>query len=917
MTLIPPSASTRFQPPTPIGRWLERPRMNALFEQSQGRRLTLIHAPAGFGKSTLAAQWLSEHARRGARTAWLSLDEDDNRPLWFLTHLLECFKRVHTGLAENVAQVIEERPEDAERFLLPVLINAVYEVPESTIIVLDDWHLIEDPRSRAILAKLLDGAAGKLGLIITSRTTLGLPLPSHRVQDQLVEVDPRALRFDVRESHEFLVGMKGITLSDAEFSELHEKTEGWVAALQLTSLSLRKHADPTALLTELGTRQHGVGEYLAENVLDLIEPRLREFLLRTSVLTRMNTELAELLSDFANAGELIDQALTGDLFLQRLGETGGWYRYHHLFADFLRERLEHEYPGLARELHFRAAQWYAENGLLSLAVDHAILADEHRFAAEVIERSAMRLVEQSRMSTLLTLVEKLAPGEVESRPWLLQAVAWAYCLLHFPEAADRSLRELDAAIEAIPSLSAAERFRLSTESLVVRECLEMYQDRVSDDHRLRFEVLDQADKLDPWTVSVAANVLTFFEINRDRGPEAARLQQWARQHHGNVVGSFSEVYGELFAGLIAFHDLNTALVKHHWERAFRVGKERSGEQSLAARLALGLLGKLHYHLGHLDTAEEMFEEALRVGQRAGVVDFMFPVYESLASIRMDRGDASGAREVLEQGELAGHDLALVRLWSRMATTKARLGLGAETPSTEPEASERERGFLRDEQIRFDLAIALTSPAGTPSEASLIAAAQEMIRRTRAHGNRFQAMRDQVTLAGVLEHRGDHEAASTLLEQVLPGYEASGLIQSLREGGEQVRSIARRIAECWSDDPAQARSRAWLCSVWGSSDQGVFAAEDQPVYRPSGPNEGAASALAPEQFTSREREIIRLLDEGKTNREIGDQLYLGVNTIKWYLRKIFRLLEVSSREECVRRAKRLKVIPDVPGSNFIE
>lgn len=126
--------------------------------------------------------------------------------------------------------------------------------------------------------------------------------------------------------------------------------------------------------------------------------------------------------------------------------------------------------------------------------------------------------------------------------------------------------------------------------------------------------------------------------------------------------------------------------------------------------------------------------------------------------------------MLEQGELAGHDLALVRLWSKMATTKARLGLGAETPSTEPEASERERGFLRGEQIRFDLSVTLTSPAGTPSEATLIAAAQEMIRRTRAHENRFQAMRDQATLAGVLEHRGDHEVASSLLEQVLPGYE---------------------------------------------------------------------------------------------------------------------------------------------------
>lgn len=834
-----------------------------MFTQVNQRRLTLIHAPAGFGKSTLAAQWLATLSDLGARTGWLSLDADDDRPLWFLSHLLECLRRIHPTIDERAAQILEERPEDAELHLLPLLVNAVHSADRRTVLVLDDWHVIVSPRTRAVLARLISDSGDKLSFIVTSRTTAGLPLTSLRVHDQLVEVDPQAIRFDAHESQQFLVDIKGISLSESELAELHNKTEGWIAALQLASLSLRKHADVPALLLELASRQHGIGEYLTENVLDLIDPRLRDFLLRTSVLSRVNAELAALLSEQPDATELLNEALVGDLFLQRLGETGGWYRYHHLFSDFLRERLAHDHPELVPELHARAAHWYREHGMLVLAVDHAMQAGEHAFAADAVGSEAILLVEHSRMSTLLALVEKLPTEEIEGRAWLQLALAWAYCLLHFSREADQALVLMAAAIQTDDALSKADCFRLERGSLVVRECLEMYQDHVTVNDRLQTDVLDVAERLDPWTVSVAANVLTFFEINRERGAQAMALQSWAGQHHRNVDGSFSEVYGECFAGLIAFHSLDIPLARHHWEHAFQVGSERSGRQSHAARLALGLLGKLHYYLGDLATAESMFEETLLIGQRAGVVDFMFPVYESLASIRMLHGDREGALAVIERGERAGHELSLVRLWARMATTRARLGFEAVKPRLPAGASEREHGFLKDEWVRFDLACALHT-ASDARDPELVTNAQQLLLRDRAQGNQFQALRDQVLLSGALEAGGSTEAAEQMLAEVLPLCEASGLDQMLRESGPRAQPVATGLYE-------------------------------HPL------------APRPEEFTKREREILLLLDAGRTNREIASELFLGINTIKWYLRKLYRVLGVSDRRECAQRAKKLKVI----------
>ena len=232
------------------------------------------------------------------------------------------------------------------------------------MVVIDDWHRVTDAATISAMALLLDSDCHHLRLTVTSRTQAGLPLSSLRVRDELVEIDSAALRFDLSEAKSFLADQSGLALTAADVADLRETTDGWVAALQLVSLSLRGHTDPTTLIGQLSGRHHAIGEYLAENVLTSLEPDLLDFLLATAVTERISGGLASALTGSSHAQTRLEEIENRDLFLRRLDEDGEWFRYHHLFAEFLCRRLERDQPDRVGELHHRASHWFGEHHLL-------------------------------------------------------------------------------------------------------------------------------------------------------------------------------------------------------------------------------------------------------------------------------------------------------------------------------------------------------------------------------------------------------------------------------------------------------------------------------------------------------------------------------------------------------------------------
>jgi serine/threonine-protein kinase PknK len=926
MSVVPPVASSKFRSPKAVGKWVPRTRLNDVLLADASWRLALIHAPAGFGKSTLAAQWMELLGAQGRTTVWLSLDRDDNNTVWFLSHLLDAIGRSRTGFDQELQQLLEERPDDAERYVIPALINAIDEGGEDIVIALDDWHLVTDQRTLDVAERLLDAAGAHLSFIITSRTRSGLPLGRLMVRGQLVEVDAVALRFDQAESQSFLVDINRLDLAGEDVASLCRTTEGWIAALQLVSLSLRDHREASALIERLSGGHHSIGEYLAENVFNTLEPEVLNFLLATSVPERLCAGLASALSGVEQGQAMLEQVQSRDLFLQPLDENGTWYRYHHLFEYYLRRRLERDYPGRIKHLHLTVARWYSENGFPSDAVDHALAAGDVDFAVEIVESRAMWLVEHSSMSTLLALVGKIPADRVAGQARLQIAIAWANTLLHLAAEAQSALDQAQAVMPFDGTLSDEDRFELGVESLVVQSCIDMYGDNVSRIGELDEKCFAQASRLRPWIVSVGANLSTFKKIHDGQYELALEQQLWANRFHGQVAGPFSNVYGHCFAGLAAYALLDMDQVEQQFALAVELGRSRAGRHSHAARLAGAMMGQLLYERGSLDKAERLLEETHELGSEGGVVDFMISTFATLARIKDLRGDSSKAADILDEGDSVADGLGLPRLKFAINLERVHLGIkpgplrsrGATgfppvhgTPGQRLEGlAEATYQSLLATEIGSEMARSGTAGTATSEHLATVDKARYLLERAAAYLGPRAELHARILLASALQQAGLHGEAEETFLLALNTCCRLGFVQPVLDGGAACSELVLSISEGLRLGTANHAYHPDLGSFLSllirlHSNTALNRGTSRP---PNGglqqQHRGPQLASVPEPALSqREQAILLLIDKGRSNREIAMELHLGINTVKWYLKNLFSSLGVSGRQACVDEARR--------------
>lgn len=914
MPLGPPTAATKFQPPTPVLSWVVRKRLTTALAAGGNKRLALIHGPAGYGKSTLAAQWVGELAEAGFTVAWFSLDRDDNNTIWFMSHLIESLLKAKAELDPQLLQLLQERPDDAEKYVVPSIINALAESRKPTVIALDDWHLVTDPRTRAVLERLLDEGPESLRFVITSRTRSGLPLGRVRVRDQLVEIEATSLRFDHGESWQLLVGINRLELTRDDIDSLHESTDGWVAALQLTSLSLRGQSDVSGLVRKISGRHQAIGEYLAENVLDTLEPEVLDFLLSTSITERICADLAATLSGVRRGQAMLEDVLARDLFLQPLDMDGSWYRYHHLFEEYLRKRLERDDPDRVPELHRKAAHWYATNKHTSEAVDHALAAGDVEFAIDVVESDAMLKVEHSQMSTLLAMVKKLPADRIGPRPRLQMAIAWANCLLHYPKESRHALEKAECSLVPDGGLGTEEQDELRLEALVVRRCLEMYADEIVPTNDLRLLVIESNKPLRPWVVSVAANIATYAELQSGGFTAALATQETARVVHDQTSGPFSVVYGGCFAGLAALAQLDIDAAQRHLRNALELGRRSAGRQSHAAKLAGGLLGEILYLRGEFEEAEMLLLEAQELGAHAGVADFMMSTYSTLARIRAWRGDLDGAMQTITTGEGIAMALDLPRLTACLLAVRANLGIPWQIDGRPEYAYPHISRAVEDSQKFATIASLLLD--GRPGDAATTAdLAAELLEQRRAHGNQYAVLRARLALAEALYAAGRREEAKQEFKEVVAVCSRLNLLMTLVERMQNCRGLLLAISaelETGTWDPLDApAARAFIQRVLLLGDP----QEENGIRRATAPISSPAPAIGrpvPPQrdlpmLSEREHEILLLVERGLSNREIAQSLYIGINTVKWYLKSLFVTFGVSTRQQCVDAARELELL----------
>ncbi len=518
-------------------------------------------------------------------------------------------------------------------------------------------------------------------MVVASRTRTDIPLSTLRVQGELAEIDATHLRFDTAESQAMLVDQCGLHLSRAHVAELEECTDGWAAALQLASLTLRDQADPAALIEHLSGRNEALGEYLASNVLDSLEPDLLDFLLATCIPKQICSGLATALTDNRRSRNLLEEIEKRDLFLRRTDAEGTWFEYHHLFAEYLLHRLERDAEDRIPQLHRRAAQWFTEHQMLSQAVDHLILGGQARQAVDAVEQAATDLMEQSQMSTLIGLAAKLPAQYADARPRLQVDLAWANVVLHRLAAVEQALRLAELGIDAATTDEAGD---LRAEMNLIRAVIAAFQDRVDGSTEAAVEAcVDRADTLRPFILCRAADLASFSALRVSDFDDALRWQRWGRQFHDRISGTLSVSYGYCFAAIAANEQLDIAGAEAHLRHAMRIALLPSGRPTYVAKLAGALLGELLYEHGQLDEAEALLDDAYELGAEGGIVDFMLASFGTGALLKFSRGDAAVAHRRLAEGLDIATRLQLPRLQARLLLDSVRIATLSGEPIDEP------------------------------------------------------------------------------------------------------------------------------------------------------------------------------------------------------------------------------------------
>jgi len=669
-TPTPPTPATKYRPPVPTRSLVSRNRLIDLLRAGGRRRVVLIHAPSGFGKSTLAAQWREELVRDGVAVAWLTIDDDDNNVVWFLAHLLESLRRVRPALAASLGQVLEAHGDHAGRYVLTTLIDEIHDDDDRIALVIDDWHRVSDPATTAALGFLLEHGCHHMQIIVTSWSRAGLPVSRLRIQDELVEIGCESLCFNDSEARSFLNDVGGLQLSGSDVDALTASTDGWAAALQLAALSLRGGGDANSLIGRLSGASDVVGEFLAENVVDTLEPELREFLLATSITERTCGGLASVLAGVTRGQVMLEEVERRGLFLQRVDDDPGWYRYHQMFAEFLRGRLCHDRPDHLEQLHRIASAWFADHGYLNEAVDHALAYDPIR-AVDLVEQDETNLLEQSKMTTLLGIVNKLPPQIVASRARLQLTIAWANLLLQRQGPMQAAVNRFEASMTNA-DLEETTRADLKAEADVLQAVAETHADRTENVENLVAEAMSRPDTLHPQVPGVAGNIAAFAAIYRFDFDTAHRLLDWASPYN-EMVGPFSAVYGRCYGGIADRYRLDIPAALTNFREAFEIAGGL-GPHSHAVRLAGALLGQLLYETGDLAEATRLLEDSYQFGSEGGGVDYLAARFVIGARIRALHGDRSAAIERLDAGMDAAQRLRLPRLEAAVNNERIRLGI---------------------------------------------------------------------------------------------------------------------------------------------------------------------------------------------------------------------------------------------------
>ncbi len=899
---------------------IERNRIDEWLGSALHSRLALIHAPAGFGKTTVMLQLHARLQERGVPTAWLTLDEADNDVARFQAYVVGALRTIDPSL-DGVAR--EGSPygagNGAGEHILRIRQWMTEEYGRPIALFLDDFEVVHNAEVLQIVRGLIAGSLPGQLLVVASRRTPDLGLARLRVRGQLCEIDLDDLRFAWDETDLFLRRCRGLELADYELARLYGCTEGWAAGLQLSALALTGRADKKALIESFSGSFADIADYLAEDVLSRQPEDVRRFLLETSVLDRLSGPLCDTVTGRSDSYELLSYLEQAHLFLMPLDKDRRWYRYHNLFSEFLRSQAERYLPEAVPDLHHLAADWFVDQGHAVEAAKHALAAGDLDRAAGLVAECAMTLVGLGQLRTVADWVDRLPSETLDRHPELRIALCWALSMRHRHAEArvvlDQIVQGLDPDHPADPTVLDQV---YSLESVVlsltdnVHECLELSERNLP-------LIADR----ESFPYGVLANCLGCRLLEAGRFDEARDLLESAEVCHSRGGNVFGAMYSVCLIGALDLLQGRLSVALERYQAAETTVRQASLTQSQTGAVAAVFLAEALYEMDRLDEAEQLLAESRDRFRECVPLDVMMLGYLTLARVHVVRGEEKAASRLLEEAELLGRERATPRVAATLRLEKIRLAL---QHGHVAEAEQLQQQSDEDSQV-WRLFAGWGMPASDPEtcevsrvrlltrsgqHARALALARTELARAGDTGHLRRALKLRILMAEALEGARDHRGALRTLREALFFGSQEGFVRTFADEGARVLRLAAELRSALAEEPPLAGTLTidYLDRVLEAGATGSRAAHGLPVAATLGQGADAFEHVGEqpsEPLTARETEILEMVARGLSNSELADRLFVTVPTVKFHLRNINGKLRAHSRTRAVARARELGLI----------
>jgi LuxR family maltose regulon positive regulatory protein len=898
--------------PLPRGRQVSRLQLVAEINTSLDRKLTLVSAPAGFGKTTLVSEW-SRQADRAV--TWFSIDRGDNDVVRFLSYLIAALQHIESGFGYEGLEMLDGTHSPSVQKLLVSLINEFDEQLPPSVLVLDDYHLVDNREVHEAVEYLLENLPDNLHLIIATRADPPWSIARLRVSNQMTEIRVEDLRFDSSQVDEFLNQVMGLGLSTVQVTDLDRRTEGWAAGLQMAALSMRGKVDVDEFIRSFAGSHRFILDYLIEEVLSQQTRQVQEFLLRTSILERLSAPLCDAVRSQDDSQEILVELDLTNLFIFSMDSERSWYRYHHLFAELLQSRLGSQLGSEIPLLHRRASDWFAGAGLIDEAIRHAKLAEDPERIAALVEDNAMQMFFQSRIGALSKWMEMLPDELIRSRPWLCIYHAWTLywigrrdrvedCLTHAERCLQSGSLEKDCVGWA--NLRQEQKKHISGYIAALRayNTLRDMPYAVAMAQRA-IELLPEGDHMLA-TTEITMGGAYWAEGNVEKSEQAfARARGLALDSGFQAIA----VSATCYQGTQQVKQAHLKEALATFQRAAELAKLPDGRTLLASGLAEIKIGKLYLEWNRLSEAAGYLENGVRRLDRLANIDFLVEGLTWSAELALAMGATGLASDHLHNAlRLAGVseidpwvDTWLNHCYLKYLIQSDRLSEAAGWVREAGIDYHGEIDYLYDLHHLLLARVLLVQGMKDPSAGDLAEARRLLERLLFAAENAGwvnERIAIQVMYALAACWMEDEAQALSDLAEALDLAEQDGFIRTFIDWGGWIRPLLERCVEN---------------GVRPSYAGKLIAEMDRDIPVPSQPDAGRSPVPLQdpprlvEPLSARELDVLRLLRTELSVPEIADELIIAPSTVRTHIKNIYSKLDAHSRLEALRKAADLDII----------